>query len=102
YIKPRNSFEGWDFCGSPTLMSVTSNSAYRNRVCVHIANVELQCGRLTQSIKKKRNEEVNFYRYGNEYFKKKQKYVQQNIIVIKHYQLRVLDTQAETELCESS
>ena len=41
------SFKGWDLCGSLTLQPVTSNSAYRNRVCVqcthtvHITSIEL-------------------------------------------------------------
>src|SRR5690606_35979976 len=35
------SFEACDFCGLLTLQPVTSNSAYRNRVCVHITSLEL-------------------------------------------------------------
>src|SRR5690606_10367192 len=35
------SFKGWDLCGLLTLQSVTSNSAYRNRVCGHITSLEL-------------------------------------------------------------
>src|SRR5690606_29669838 len=35
------SFKGWDLCRSLTLQSVTSNSAYRNRVCVYVTSIEL-------------------------------------------------------------
>src|SRR5690606_8887929 len=34
------SFKGWNLCGSLALQPVTSNSAYRNRMSVHITSLE--------------------------------------------------------------
>src|SRR5690606_24117826 len=48
------SFKGWDLCGSLTLQPVTSYSAYRNRVCVHMTSLGLTV-RKTSPIYTKKN-----------------------------------------------
>src|SRR5690606_17791092 len=47
------SFKRWDLCGLLTLQPVTSNSAYRNRACVHITSLELTVRKTSPTLQKK-------------------------------------------------